>query len=61
MTETGFSEAFPDLWRRATSAAASVLGRAAADTEDVAAETLRRAFVRWDQIEPRGRAPVGAR
>ena len=50
----GFEELFPALLSHAARGARKVL-RNSHDVEDVASETMRRVFVRWDDLEPDGR------
>lgn len=50
-----FTEAFPALYRRSYAVAFRLLGRAG-PAEDVAQETLARAFTRWSRV---GDDPIG--
>jgi RNA polymerase sigma-70 factor (sigma-E family) len=52
-----FEEAFEDLFTRAYGVAYQLLGRRS-EAEDVAQETLARAFVRWRKIRPYAEAWV---
>ncbi len=49
MTETDFDNEFPMLWSRAYGVGYVVLGDRA-EAEDIAQETLARAFTRWSRI-----------
>lgn len=49
--EAGFEEAFRDLYPRALRLAERMLGNRAA-AEDIAAETMARALLRWDRLDP---------
>ncbi len=49
MTETDFDNEFPILWSRAYGVGYVVLGDRA-EAEDIAQETLARAFTRWPRI-----------
>ena len=55
MDESGFTDAFRDLYPRAFGLAYRMLGNRAA-AEDIAAETMARAYVRWDRLDPDRRA-----
>jgi RNA polymerase sigma-70 factor (sigma-E family) len=44
-----FETAFPDLYRRAYSAAFTILGRRA-EAEDLAQEALARTYLRWEKV-----------
>jgi RNA polymerase sigma-70 factor (sigma-E family) len=46
-----FDDAFPELYRRAYQVAFSMLG-SRPEAEDLAQETLARAYLRWKKIEP---------
>lgn len=49
--EGGFEEAFRDLYPRAFGLAFRMLGNRAV-AEDLAAETMARAYARWDRLDP---------
>lgn len=55
---SSFEEAFVDLYRTAFRGAYKILGDRE-EAEDIAQESLARAFVRWRKVEPYGSAWVG--
>jgi RNA polymerase sigma-70 factor (ECF subfamily) len=52
--ESGFDDAFRELYPRAFALALRMLGNRAV-AEDLAAETMARAYVRWDRLDPERR------